>query len=107
VGRTEFARAHATHSRAIVPLVGLVYGLVVVSASGAVLSAPTSLLAWSAALASAVALATTAFRAAPLHGRLGRRGPETDLVRSLLRADRVRTVFAVLAVVPAVALALR
>ncbi|GAB2571943.1 hypothetical protein [Microlunatus antarcticus] len=101
-----FARAHDLHSRGIVPLVGLVYGVVVVSAVGAVVTHPTSFLAWAAALSSAVALATTAFRAAPLHGRLGRRGPEPDLVRALLRADRVRTTFAVLAVVPAVALAL-
>jgi hypothetical protein len=105
--RSDFARVHARHSRAVVPLVGLVYGAVVVAAAGAVLAAPTSLLTWSAALASAVALATTAFRAAPLHGRLGRRGPEPDLVRALLRADRVRTLAALLALGLAVASALR
>ncbi|MGI3779150.1 MAG: hypothetical protein ACRYG2_00085 [Janthinobacterium lividum] len=106
VAHSDFARAHTAHSRAIVPLVGLVYGLVVVSALGAVVSEPASFLAWTAACASGLALGTTAFRAAPLHGRLGQRGPEPGLVRSLLEADRVRTVLALLAVVPAVALAL-
>lgn len=106
VEEARFARAHALHSRAIVPLVALVYGLVVVAGLGAVISRPTSLLAWAAGAASAVALGTTALRAAPLHGRLGWRGPKPALVRSLLRADRVRTTFALLAVVPAVALAL-
>ena len=106
VGAAGFARAHDLHSRGIVPLVGLVYSLVVVAALGTVVTRPTSLLAWAAGAASAVALGTTAVRAAPLHGRLGQHGPEPALLRSLLRADRVRTVAAVLAVVPAVALAL-
>lgn len=107
VARPDFARAHADHARAIVPLVALVYGAVVVASAGAVLATPASLLAWSAALASAVALLTTALRAAPLHGRLGRSGPEPDLLRALLRADRVRTLFALLAVAAAVVHALK
>jgi hypothetical protein len=107
VTRPDFARAHADHARAIVPLVALVYGAVVVTSVGAVVDAPTSDLAWSAAVSTAVALLVTALRAAPLHGRLGRLGPEPDLVRALLRADRVRTLFALLAVAAAVAHALR
>jgi hypothetical protein len=106
VARPEFPRAHADHSRAIVPLVALVYGAVVVTSLGAVVDVPTSVLAWSAGTASAVAVLVTALRAAPLHGRLGRLGPEPDLVRSLLLADRVRTLFALLAVVAALAHAL-
>ncbi|MGI3781931.1 MAG: hypothetical protein ACRYG2_14275, partial [Janthinobacterium lividum] len=66
----------------------------------------TSVLAWSAAVATAVALVVTAVRAAPLHGRLGRLGPEPDLVRPLLRADRARTLLALLAVAAALAHAL-
>jgi hypothetical protein len=107
VARPEFARAHAAHSRAIVPLVALVYAAVVVASVGAVLTSPASVLAWSAGAASAVALLVTALRAAPLHGRLGRLGPERDLVRSLLLADRVRTLFALLALAAALAHALR
>ena len=106
VGPDGFARAHAAHSRAIVPLVGVVYGVVVVAALGAVVSAPGSSAAWAAGVASAGALLVTALRAAPLHGRLGRRGPEPDLLRALVRADRARTTFALLATVAAVAHAL-
>ena len=97
-----FTRAHAAHSRAIVPLVAVVYGLVVVASLGAVVADHTSALAWAAGVASAAALLVTALRAAPLHGRLGRRGPEPELLRSLVRADRVRTAFALLAAVAAV-----
>jgi hypothetical protein len=57
--------------------------------------------AWLAALATAAALLATALRAAPLHGRLGRQGPEPDLLAALLRADRVRTAAALVAVVAA------
>jgi hypothetical protein len=83
-----------------------VYGPVVATSVGAVLAAPTAVLAWSAAATTGVALLVTALRAAPLHGRLGRIGPEPHLVRSLLRADRVRTLFALLAVAAAVGHAL-
>jgi hypothetical protein len=106
VARPGFARAHADHSRAVVPLVALVYGAVVATSVGAVLTAPAAVLAWSAAATTGVALLVTALRAAPLHGRLGRIGPEPHLVRSLLRADRVRTLFALLAVAAAVGHAL-
>ena len=106
LARPDFAHAHAAHSRAIVPLVALVHAAVVASSLGAVVSDPGSVLAWSAAVASAVALLVTALRAAPLHGRLGRLGPEPDLLRSLLRADRVRTGFALLAAAAALAHAL-
>ena len=107
VAPAAFAAAHDRHSRAIVPLVGLVYAAVVVTALGVVVTDPGSALGWTAAVASAGALLVTALRAAPLHGRLGRRGPEPDLLAALLRADRVRTACAVLAVAAAVAHALR
>ncbi|HEY0237916.1 MAG TPA: hypothetical protein VGC37_04665 [Friedmanniella sp.] len=106
VAPPDFARAHEVHSRAIVPLVALVYGAVVVAGVGAVATDPGSVLAWLAGVASAVALGVTAFRAAPLHRRLGRRGAEPALLCSLQRADRVRTLGAVLALVAAVAHAL-
>lgn len=106
VPQPDFVRAHAAHSRAIVPVVALVYGAVLVALVGAVVSAPGSVLVWSAGLATVTALLATALRAAPLHGRLARQGPEPYLVRSLVRVDRVRTVAALLALVAAVGHAL-
>ena len=107
VPRDGFARAHDAHSRAIVPLVALVYGAALVAAAGAVVTDPTSWLVWLAALATAAAFLVTAFRAAPLHTQLGRRGPEPDLLVALVRADRVRTLAALLAAVAGVAYGLR
>jgi hypothetical protein len=101
VAAGAFARAHADHSRSIVPLVALVYSAALVGAGGAVCAAPTSVAAWLAALATGSALLATALRAAPLHGRLGRQGSEPDLLAALLRADRVRTAAALVAVVAA------
>lgn len=97
-----FARAHDAHARAIVPLVALVYGAALVATTGAVLADPSSRLVWLAALATAVAFLVTAFRAAPLHTRLGRRGPEPGLLVALVRADRLRTLAALVAAVAAV-----
>lgn len=111
VAPAAFARAHADHSRAIVPLVALVYAVVIVAAVGSVLADPASVLSWLAAVTTAAALLVTALRAAPLHGRLGRHGsepwPEPGLLRSLVRADRLRTLFALLAAAAAIAHALR
>ena len=97
VAPEAFAEAHDRHSRGIVPLVALVYAAVVGTALGDVLTDPDSVRAWLAALASAGALLVTAVRAAPLHDRLGRRGPEPGLLRSLLSADRLRTLLALVA----------
>ena len=105
VPRERFGRAHADHSRAIVPLVALVYGAPLLTAAGAVVSDPRSLLGWAAAASTLLAPAVTAFRAAPLHGRLGRQGPEPALVRALVRADHLRTLGALVAVGVAVAYA--
>ena len=108
VAPEAFVEAHGRHSRAIVPLVGLVYAVVVGTALGAVVTDPGSVLAWLTAVASAGALLVTALRAAPLHGRLGRlgrQGPEPGLLRSLLAADRLRTLLALVAAVAAVAAA--
>ncbi len=106
VARPDFAQAHARHSRTIVPLVGVVYGAGIVAAVGALLVTPSSALVWSSAAATAVALATTAFRAAPLHARLGRLGPGPALLAALLRADRMRTAAALVAAAAAIAAAL-
>ena len=102
VERARFARAHALHSRRIVPLVGLVYGFLGVACLGSSITATASPAVWVAAVASALAVLVTALRAAPLHGRLGRVGPEAALLTALARADRVRTAAALVALAAAV-----
>lgn len=84
--------AHERHGRRITPIVGVVYGLLLL-ACAVRLRDPIDLGTWVAYAGSAVALLTTAVAAAPTHGRLGalgdpaHRGP---LVRRLLVVDRVR-----------------
>ena len=93
-GRDWTAR-HAAHSHRIAPLVGITYVALLAVGIPALLTDP----GWGvglAALGSAVSLATTAFVAAPLHGRLGG-GWDTALAHRLLVADRVRAVGAVAA----------
>lgn len=93
----DWAARHAAHSRRITPLVGITYVALLAVGVPALLTD----LGWGvglAALGSAVTLATTAFVAAPLHGRLGR-GWDPVLARRLLVADRVRAVGAAVALV--------
>lgn len=103
VAPERFARAHAVHSRRIVPLVGIVYSVLAVACLGALVTAPGSVAVWVAGAASAAAVLVTALRAAPLHGRLGREGPGPALLTALVRADRGRTAAALVALVAAVA----
>lgn len=100
VGPAAFSPAHRRHSRAVTPVVAVVYGAVVVTSVGAAVTSPSAPVLLSTA-ASAVALLITAVRAAPLHGRLAREGPAPGLVRALLRADRVRCVAALLSLAAA------
>ena len=96
----EWQLAHAAHSRAITPLVGLVYGGLLATgirtlASG--LPDPWTLVALAA---TAVAVLVTAAAAAPAHGRLAA-GHDPDRITRLLRADRLRAVAATVAFVAA------
>ena len=97
----QWAGAHLAHTRAITPLVALIYGGLAVTGGWALLSGPDG---WTVAAlsATAVAVLSTAVVAAPAHGRLGA-GPDPEVIRRLLRADRVRAVAAVLAVTAAAA----
>ncbi|MDN4162709.1 hypothetical protein [Nocardioides abyssi] len=91
----DWHRVHGRHSRAITPLVAVVYAAVLAACAWALLDpGPAVVLA---AAASAVALGTTAALAAPLHGRLAD-GPDPRLLARLLAADRVRAVAAAAAV---------
>lgn len=99
----DWRDAQARHSRRIGPVVGILYPAVLVTGTGALLTAPRPALGVAAGAFAGV-LALTATRAAPLHGRLGP-GRDPVLVRRLLRVDRWRSVGAVLALAAAVAAA--
>ncbi len=88
----EWRAAHARHSRAIAPLVAVVYGALVVSGALLVLTGPQPA-GWLALTGAAGALVVTAFAAAPTHGRLTDR--DDALVARLVLADRWRCAFAV------------
>ena len=96
VREDDFAAAHAAHSRAITPLVAVVYGSVAVACTGSVLQDPRSGGVRLAAAGSAGAVLVTAAVAAPTHGRLGR-GRTSRHVSRLLVADRVRLACALVA----------
>jgi hypothetical protein len=99
-----WAEAHGRHSRAITPVVALVYGCAVLTAAGAVWTAPGAGTGVAAA-ATLVAVAVTATRAAPTHGRLAA-GPQPQLLRDLLVADRVRCAAALVSLAGALSAAL-
>ncbi len=104
-GDVDWSQVHQAHSRRIAPLVGVVYGALLV---------PSLVLTWrlvseqwswpeaSAVGAAATAFTVTAFVAAPAHGRLGQ-GWSREVALRLARADVVRVVAAVVCLVGAVA----
>jgi hypothetical protein len=97
----RWAAAHGRHSRAITPLVGLVYAAVLVACVGATATDP-AVGTWVADAGTGLALLVTATLAAPTHGRLAD-GPDPALLRRLRRVDRVRCAGAVLAVLGSLA----
>jgi hypothetical protein len=101
VPAADWSRAHAFHSRRITPLVVLVYGALLVSCAGALLSSPSSAGVLVAVLGTAGALLVTATGAAPTHGRLGA-GRDDVLAARLLRVDRLRLALALVALAGAV-----
>jgi hypothetical protein len=94
----EWRAAHERHSRAVAPLVGVVYLALLVTGGFLAASGPGAA-GWVALLLTAAALATTAVAAAPTHGRLAER--DDALVARLLVADRCRCALAVLGAVAA------
>jgi hypothetical protein len=100
VPEAQWAAAHQAHSRAITPVVVVVYGSLVV-ANGATLWRAPGVWTWMSAGAAAVAMGVTALVAAPAHGRLGQ-GYDAARIRRLLRADRVRAVAAAAALLAAI-----
>lgn len=94
---SEWESVHRDHSRRIAPLVVLLYGGLVVTGAWAAYGGRGGAALWVALAAGAGTMLVTAVRAAPLHGRLGRAGPDPTLLAALLRADRWRAVLAVVA----------
>lgn len=92
-GAEEWRVAHVRHSRAIAPLVAVVYGALVVTGGLLVLEGP-DVAGWLALAAAVAAVALTAAAAAPTHGRL--RDRDDALVARLIVADRWRCACAVL-----------
>lgn len=95
-----WAGAHRAHTRAITPVVAVVYGGLAVAGGWALLSTPGG---WTlvALAATAVAVLVTAAVAAPAHQRLGA-GHDPRRIGRLLRADRFRAAAALVAAVAAV-----
>lgn len=103
VPAADWSPAHDAHSRRIAPLVGLVYGAALAAGVAGVLVTPSGGTV-TALVGTLAAILVTATSAAPTHGRLGR-GRDEALVRRLLRADRLRCLAAVVALVGAAAAA--
>ncbi len=101
VPASHWADAHDRHSRGILPVVALVYGVAAAACLWVLVTGPDDLGDWIALVATAVAAATTAGVAAPTHAKLGTAGPDPGLVRRLLVADRVRLGAALVALVAA------
>ncbi|MCW2738742.1 hypothetical protein [Nocardioides sp.] len=102
-----WASAHASHSRRITPVVAVVYPPLVVVLGWSAVEDPGAPGTWLALAGGLLSVATTAAVAAPAHGRLSTVGAagRPALMRRLDRADRVRSVGAVLCVAGAVWLA--
>jgi hypothetical protein len=97
----EWRPAHDFHTRAITPLVVVVYGVLVLACGWTLVDGATVAGTWVALAGVVVAFGATALRAAPLHGRLGE-GRHAALVRSLRAADLVRAAGALVALAGAV-----
>ncbi|QCW51902.1 hypothetical protein FE634_18535 [Nocardioides dongxiaopingii] len=99
-GAEDWQVAHDRHSRAIVPLVAVVYVALLATGAFLLASGPDAV-AWLGLGGAASALAVTATLAAPTHGRLTDR--DEALVARLLVVDRWRCAAAVLGAVASVA----
>lgn len=92
----DWEGAHPAETRAITPLVAVVYLALLASAAWVLVDGIPDAATVVALAGVAVSVGTTALVAAPLHGRLAH-GRDEALLRRLLVADRVRTAGAVVA----------
>lgn len=106
VSGDAWTAAHDRHSRRIVPLVAALYPPLVLLLGWTVAVEPRSAGTWLAVAGGLLSVAVTAAVAAPTHGRLSSAaaGDRPALLRRLDRADRVRSVGAVVCVAGALVL---
>ena len=97
---TDWERAHAAHTRAITPLVVVVYGALVLTGAWAVAEGGTDPWLLAAVAAVGLSLLVTALLAAPAHRRLSPTRDEA-MLRRLLVVDRVRSAGALAGVLAA------
>lgn len=102
VKQAGWPAAHAAHSRRIAVLVVPLYLGILVACGAVLVEEPLSPALGLALAGQGFALLVTAVLAAPLHGVLGRRGPEPELLRRLLVVDRLRLLGASVGLVGAV-----
>ncbi|CAM3503433.1 hypothetical protein [Nocardioides zeicaulis] len=107
VGDAAWSRAHERHSARITPVVAAIYPPLVGVLAWAAATHAAEPGTWVAVAGGALAVLTTAAVAAPSHGRLATAPAEARpaLLRRLDRADRVRTLGALVCVVGALVLA--
>ena len=107
VAPERWVTAHRGHTRRITPLVALVYPALVVSVAWVAVLRPHHAGTWVAVAGAGLAVAATAVSAGPAHGRLATSdvSERTTLLRTLARADRVRTAGALVCLVGALVLA--
>ncbi|SEB86580.1 hypothetical protein SAMN04489844_1219 [Nocardioides exalbidus] len=103
VAPEAWTRAHDRHSRRIAPLAVVLYAALVLLLGWTILAEPGSPGTWVALAGGVVSVLATALAAAPLHGRLSLVPPAERrvLLERLVRADRVRTVGALVCLVGA------
>ncbi len=94
----QWTQAHAAHGRAIAPIVGAIYGALLVAVVWAASSQPSNAWVWICVVGAAISMSTTAFVAGPTHGRLTTQ-PEPALLRRLIVSDRARSLGALVALV--------
>jgi len=94
VSAGEWSAAHTAHSRRIVPLVGLTYALLFAALVRALVVGPFTGWLVVAGAGALLTVLTTAFAAAPMHGRLGA-GRDQELLERLRRVDLMRLAGAV------------
>lgn len=99
---SDFAVAHARHSRRILILVIPTYAVVVAASGWRLADGKLDPATVVAIAAQGVVLATTALGAAPAHAAMGREGLTAPLASRLRRADWLRTACALIGLAAAV-----
>ncbi|RYC11521.1 hypothetical protein [Nocardioides zhouii] len=106
VTHDRWAVAHERHSRRVTPVVAAIYPPLVLLLVWSAVELPTEVGTWVAVAGGLLAVVTTAAVAAPTHGRLSSATADerSALLRRLDRADRVRSLGALVCVVGALVL---